>query len=198
MMTFSLPDNIIQQLAENDWVVADSLLSPDNLLALKALALKKWENKLFSPASIGRGSEKQHLSNIRGDEIIWLDPAPKLVANLVESLMNQINESLWLGLTNYETHFARYDQNAGYDEHIDQSAHKNPLTGIRVISFILYLNENWQKADAGELHIRYQNSSHLIEPIWGRLVLFKSDKVPHAVLASKAERWSLTGWLRKF
>ncbi|MGZ5280210.1 MAG: hypothetical protein ACXWC9_09720 [Pseudobdellovibrionaceae bacterium] len=30
------------------------------------------------------------------------------------------------------------------------------------------------------------------------MVLFRSDTVPHAVMKSLKERWSLTGWFRRF
>lgn len=197
-VTFSLPDNVLQQLNDQGWVVMDSAVAEKDLQAIKSLALSAWENNLFGDAQIGRGSEKKLNQKVRGDSIFWLDPVPSLVNSLIQNIKSQLNSTLWLGLTDFEVHFARYSQNAAYAEHLDQSSQANPLAGQRIISFILYLNPNWQKADGGELQIRDGEELIQIEPVWGRLVLFKSDTVPHSVLASKAERWSLTGWLRKF
>ena len=65
-----------------------------------------------------------------------------------------------------------------------------------MISMIIYLNENWEPGNGGQLEILDKNRElQLVDPIAKRCVLFKSDKVPHAVLKSFKDRYSLTGWL---
>jgi SM-20-related protein len=95
-----------------------------------------------------------------------------------------------LGLKDFECHFAIYPENTFYKKHIDrfqQNAH-------RVLSFVLYLNENWQKGDGGELGIYPDKEEHIVEPVAGRLILFRSE-ILHEVLLSHKERISLTGWM---
>lgn len=193
---FLLSESQIQTLAEQDWLVIDDLLESGTLSQIKSLAVKHWQMNDFKPAEIGRSSERQKLQEIRGDSIFWLESPSSPISDLLRDLQTQLNEALWLGINHCEVHFARYDKNAGYEAHIDQSSRTNPLLGQRVISFILYLNQDWQKVHAGQLCIHLE-SPVLIEPIWGRIVLFKSDKVLHSVLPSQSERWSLTGWFRK-
>lgn len=66
---------------------------------------------------------------------------------------------------------------------------------------VIYLNENWQKDDGGELVI-YKNLNHReqtipIYPKFGRLVVFESQFLEHEVLEVKRElRLSITGWLK--
>jgi SM-20-related protein len=195
--TFSLPEQLINQLVEEHWAMADALVPPEILHKLHSEAHRLWNEKQFVPAAIGQGSQRQLSSQIRGDSIHWLDPLPEFMAPLIKKIQTQLNRDLWLGITDVELHFARYGHSAGYEEHIDQGPQKNSFQGSRVISFILYLNPAWKIDDGGQLSIHFNQQVRLIEPLWGRLVLFKSDLVPHAVLPSKSERWSLTGWFRR-
>lgn len=192
---FSLPSRAIDQLAANDWVYWDQLFSERFLQQLKKEAQDAWDRQLFKAAEIGHGSEKQRSSEIRGDSIFWLEPPPAFLQKVLQQIQDQLNQELWIGITHYETHFARYEAGTGYQEHIDQSPHAPHQQ--RLVSFVLYLNPSWEKPHGGELSIRTASGQEIISPLWGRLVLFKSAVVPHSVLPSQAERWSLTGWFRK-
>ena len=59
---------------------------------------------------------------------------------------------------------------------------------------VLYLNEAWQPGDGGELALYIDDKQYCIEPVAKRLLLFRSDKVPHEVLETHKDRYSLTGW----
>jgi len=195
-----IPCETLHKLAETEWVFWDHLWTQDELLALKKLALEKWSSGEFQPAKVGRSSEQQRAAQIRSDWTSWADlqdPRLQSFASQIENLQKLLNENLYLGIKQFECHFARYAEGQSYEEHIDQPRLKSFLHGERVISFVLYLNENWQEKDGGQLSLRHTSTEILVEPRWGRLVLFRSDTVPHAVLASKAERWSLTGWFRR-
>jgi SM-20-related protein len=61
---------------------------------------------------------------------------------------------------------------------------------------ILYLNENWQINDGGELCIYKQEIKQLIEPTNCKLVFFKSSDLLHEVLITNKPRLSVTGWLK--
>jgi len=88
----------------------------------------------------------------------------------------------------------------------------------RVFTCILYLNDGWEEPHAGHLRLFLpteaagQGMSTLsvevaaagatgeapfvdIEPIGGRLVIFDSKRILHAVRPSYAERWAVTVWL---
>jgi SM-20-related protein len=73
----------------------------------------------------------------------------------------------------------------------------------------LYLNEDWQKADGGELSLFAPKSAdadssekshdkkiHSIKPRLGNFLLFRSELFPHQVEESFKTRKSLTGWFR--
>lgn len=194
--SFLISQDHLQRLDESGWTLVDDLIPQDILIQIKHQAKTAWESGFFKPAQIGRGSEQQKVRSTRGDDIYWLENPEPPIRLLMQDLQTQLNQTLWLGINQFEVHFARYQESTGYEAHIDQSPRHNPLMGERLISFVLYLNENWQKHHAGELCI-YDKEQILVEPIWGRILLFKSREILHAVMPSRAERWSLTGWFRK-
>jgi SM-20-related protein len=61
---------------------------------------------------------------------------------------------------------------------------------------ILYLNDQWQEQDGGELCIHHEQNIQLITPINGRSVFFKSNELRHEVLLTYKPRMSITGWLK--
>src|SRR5690606_27096523 len=108
----------------------------------------------------------------------------------------QLNHDFFLGLHRAEFHFARYDSGNGYARHMDQ--HRGQPH--RRITLILYLTPGWREGDGGELCIYEPEAPdrerQRVEPRQGRLVLFRSELFPHAVLPARKPRWSLTGWFR--
>ena len=106
-------------------------------------------------------------------------------------LIFMFNRYCFLSLSGYEFHLAKYPPGGHYDKHMDQFQNRSN----RLISVIIYLNDEWQKGNGGELEIDHNDQSVLISPLAGRCVFFKSDKVLHGVLESNADRYSLTGWL---
>ncbi len=119
---------------------------------------------------------------------------PQIFAFL-EGLRQQLNESFFLGLQSFECHLAHYPPGARYESHIDQARSSIGAESERAISFVIYLNEAWQKDDGGELV--FCQSGELVLPLLGRLALFRSDTIEHEVLPSRRDRWSLTGWFRR-
>jgi len=60
------------------------------------------------------------------------------------------------------------------------------------------LNEGWTPAAGGELRIFDAAGGHRdIEPIAGRLVCFLTPGREHAVLPTRRDRFSISGWFRK-
>ncbi len=191
----------LDHLQSRQWAQVPDFFTEEELQSLKKSALLRWEKGLFQPAQVGRSQERQRAAQIRSDWTCWIDlqdPTLSFFSEKIAALMRELNQQFFLGIRSFECHFARYAEGQFYEEHIDQSSQASPLHGERVISFVLYLNENWQPGNGGELSIQFPGERALqISPTWGNLVLFRSDTVPHAVLPSKTERWSLTGWFRR-
>ncbi len=113
----------------------------------------------------------------------------------MENLRIGMNRRLFMGLFDYEGHFAVYAKGAYYQKHIDALKGQ----GNRILSQVLYLNPDWKKDDAGELILYSEAGDYPIQtisPHLGTLVLFLSEKFPHEVLQAHRTRYSLTGWFR--
>lgn len=194
-------DKLLDELADQGWGIADGLLPPHLSQQLLHEARERWQAQLFKSANIGRSQKKHVNTDIRGDKICWIhdtDTYPASLAFLAwaQEIQHELNQAFFLGLRRFECHFARYASGAGYAKHLDQ--HQN--TQFRKISMVLYLNPQWQAGQGGELDIYSLDSPaqaiQRVAPEMGRLVLFRSDTVPHAVLPCLTERWSVTGWFR--
>lgn len=183
----------MDEIANKNYVVIDDFLSKTEYQLLRSVFIKKLPS--FTPAGIGALNENKIVEGIRGDHTLWLDKKRDTeldpIWNIIDETMSIFNRYCFLSLSGYEFHFANYPPGGHYDKHLDQFQKRNN----RTISFVLYLNENWQKEDGGELEIFHEDGSSLfVEPIGTRLVMFRSDLVPHAVIKSNKNRYSLTGW----
>lgn len=194
-------DALFQDLSEQGFSVIDGMLPADLVTGLYEEGLQDWKRGTFEPARIGPPQQAQRITSIRGDCIRWLDPyhaAPAQARFLewTEELRQQLNLNFYLGLQRSEFHFARYEPGQGYSRHMDQ--HRGQPH--RRITLILYLTPERQPDDGGELclfHPDQPDSEWLrIAPEQGRLVVFRSEMWPHAVLPTRRPRWSLTGWFR--
>ena len=154
----------------------------------------------FREAKVGSGQRCQTRTDVRSDEIRWLQqPASsepqRAFLHHLEQLRLMLNRTLQLGLFEFEGHFARYPAGAFYARHIDQ------LHGDshRTLSCVLYLNENWKPGDGGELRLYLDGHGAGFEdvlPLGGRLVIFLSGRFAHEVLPAKRERLSIAGWFK--
>ena len=189
-----LTDSLIDSLIEKGWYHEEGLLSPEFCLEL----LKECNNLEWKTAQIGKGSEKQEQLAIRNDSIFWIDEntASDLQKKYLEKmnlLMNDINRELFLGLREFECHFAHYKTSGFYKKHLDQ----HQSSQKRLVSAICYLNE---PIEGGELVIYSKENSDIVEtkirPKPGSFVCFLSNQIYHEVLPTVGERFSLTGWFR--
>lgn len=177
--------------------VRNEFLPAARIAALVGCATLRRERGDFNEARIGAGPNLRRREAVRGDSTCWwdeplLEPERAWVANL-ESLRLDLNREAFLGLVDHELHYAWYPPGAGYARHVDQPQGRV----ARRVSFILYLNEAWQPGDGGELRIFDGTGGHRdIEPVAGRLVCFLSAGLEHAVLPTRVDRLSLTGWFR--
>ncbi len=188
---------IAGQLEKTGYIIADNLLSEELLLQLLARCQDD-DPARFHAAHIGRGADKQLINSIRGDVISWLDesdPVDRCYLDVMETFRAGINAALFLGLFEYECHYAIYGAGAGYAKHSDVLSGKRN----RVLTTVLYLNKNWQPGDGGEL-VLYDETGEAVlatvEPKFGTMVIFLSEVFPHEVRVSHTTRHSLTGWFR--
>lgn len=197
---------IAEELACNNFVVIDNFIPFDDCVALLSLLNERKFKGAFKPAAIGKSGEKEIIQEIRSDQIHWLDEndASEMVNAWFERihlLSATLKEQLFLPIKRFECHFAHYPYGTFYKKHLDAFR----LSEGRILSVIGYLTPNWQLGDGGELLIydhkikpaSKQPVIKTIEPLMGRLVILRSDTVPHEVAFSKKDRYSITGWLRQ-
>ncbi len=154
----------------------------------------------FKSAGVGKGGVPAGLDRVRNDATFWLDRnfsnfVQRLLWRKIDLLKLTLNRSLFLGLKEFEGHYAAYPSGGFYQRHKDCFRGDSG----RIVSFILYLNQNWQPQDGGRLRIyaREGNDSYLdVDPIGGTMVCFMSADFEHEVLLSHKERLSFTGWFK--
>ncbi len=160
--------------------------------------IKQTDTQAFYSAGIGREQDHQLNRFVRRDRIHWLDSShtPALAyLQWIEQLRLCLNRELFLGLFDYECHYAHYPQGAFYKKHLDSFRGSSN----RRLTSILYLNPNWQAQDGGEL-VMYPSEGEAVletvQPTFGKMVFFLSEEFPHEVLPAGRSRYSLTGWFR--
>eukprot|EP00316_Scyphosphaera_apsteinii_P009415 CAMPEP_0119314976 /NCGR_PEP_ID=MMETSP1333-20130426/34132_1 /TAXON_ID=418940 /ORGANISM="Scyphosphaera apsteinii, Strain RCC1455" /LENGTH=236 /DNA_ID=CAMNT_0007320185 /DNA_START=190 /DNA_END=900 /DNA_ORIENTATION=- len=152
--------------------------------------------------------------------------------NAVNELRKQLQASVTIGLPHLEPfqtelcyllypiggHYMRHldipTTNCGWELNGRGASDGGSFTGgqtRRVVSFILYLNREWDKTDGGELRIfpagergdgsvHSQQAGHIhdILPEGGTLVLIMSGEVEHLVRETRAARQCVVGWFREY
>jgi len=91
---------------------------------------------------------------------------------------------------------------ATYKDDTEYHRHKDSYDGTdnqRMVTALLYLTSGWGPGDDGELRVfdssLAEGTFADIAPISGRLVMFASRSVWHAVRKPKRQRWALTLWI---
>lgn len=195
------PDQIAHALSEQGWLVVPEFVGQTETAALATDLLAAWNAGQLRPAGIGHGGGREVREDIRGDRILWLDPAQAPPAQQayferMDALRLAINHATFLGLFDLESHFAVYPPGSFYRKHLDRFRDD----GARTVSCILYLNQHWEPAHGGQLRLYLDakgDSEYVdIAPKGGTLVIFLSDRFWHEVLPAQHERLSLTGWFR--
>ncbi len=189
---------IAENLCHRGFHLVDHFLLPHQYDALSHTIHTLADENHFKLAKIGqRGSKTENVS-IRNDKILWIDKLTTDQSILpflakLDGLCQILNQTLFLGLVDYETHFAIYPPQHFYKKHVDQFANKRD----RRVSCVYYLNHDWQKAYGGELKLydKEDTSLAIINPIGNRFVLFNSD-LPHEVCTTYQTRYSIAAWLK--
>jgi SM-20-related protein len=173
--------------------VRDEFVSASRVRGLIDCARRRRERGDFSVARVGA----QRREEIRGDSTCWLaEPLfeeERTLLRDLEVLRLELNREGFLGLFDLECHYAWYPPGAGYARHLDQLRGQDQ----RKVSLILYLNQAWEPAAGGELRLFGAAADFRdIEPTAGRLVYFLTAGREHAVLATRCDRLSISGWFR--
>ncbi|QMW01821.1 2OG-Fe(II) oxygenase [Spirosoma foliorum] len=193
---------IIDGILTDGYGVTDNFLSPGEITALANRLHERRSAGQFRAAGIGNQSVIVE-NAIRGDEILWIDEAtatPEEAAFLqrIAEFIQYVNQTCYLGLREFEFHYALYPAGTFYKRHLDQFRSDSR----RKLSVICYLNTDWQETDGGQLAIYLPDQTgeseqqQKITPIGGRLVCFESGRLEHEVLPATRERLSITGWLK--
>jgi len=197
MINDTLYDHIADQIAEHGYCIIEDFLD-DALLDKLQQRIHSLDELQLHTAGIGRGNDFQRVDTIRSDKTLWLEEANPIDAEFLQQMDEfrlAINQRLFLGLFDYESHYAIYPKGAFYKKHLDAFKGKSN----RVLSTVFYLNKDWQADNGGELIIYKPESDEVLEtvqPNLGRLVIFLSEQFPHAVLPAQQQRYSIAGWFR--
>lgn len=199
-MNFS-PDQInalLDNLVEKGWYEWPNAI-PDSLCENLLAEIETYDELgALQRAGIGRGDQHQLNHSVRRDEIKWLDGRSESQLQYFEAmhtLQTEMNRALFLGLFEYECHYALYPQGGFYKTHRDSFKGQ----ANRMVTTVLYLNPGWQNHWGGELVLyddKQTKQIAKIAPELGKMVIFMSEQIPHEVLPTHQPRASVAGWFR--
>ena len=189
----SAVDNVLNAVAESGYAIIEQAIP---LALINDLLLDcQHQQDQFVAAGIGRQQAQQLNSQIRKDKTLWFNGkghAQQQYLELMGNIQQAVNRHFYLGLVDYECHYATYQQGDFYQKHLDAFKGRSN----RVLTTVCYLNT---PASGGELVIYDQTSpkplAH-VAPKAGTLVIFESERFPHEVLAAQSLRHSIAGWFR--
>lgn len=193
----SVAETISDGIIAKGYAVIEDLLSQVDLKQIKIRFEELQQEDDFQKAGIGKFGQFTVDKSVRGDFIRWVDQKDTEASvyklyEYINELIIHLNRTCYLGIKDYESHYAFYPKGKGYLMHRDRFK-TNPH---RIVSFVFYLNENWQHGDGGELVLYNEdkNPTETIAPKENRLAVFLSETL-HEVLNCNTERKSITGWL---
>jgi SM-20-related protein len=221
----NLTASLIADLEARGWAHAPGALDPELVAALRSEAEDLEQAGDTHMGRVGRAQNETRALSIRKTRIAWLDgasPAQQRFMAGADALRIAMNRRLFLGLFEFEAHFAVYPPGGFYARHMDAftlpTASAGAFTGrraerARVVSVVAYLNADWSHADGGQLALWESaplgkdgrpDMSQLddvppvaeLQPKGGGLVLMLSEAIPHEVRLSHATRYAIPGWFR--
>ena len=184
-------------LTQRGFAVLPGAMADGGWRRLRAEAEQLRADDAFSAARVGRGEGIRQQDDTRGGSVCWLDagmPAGRSFMSWMDGLRRSLNRDLYLGLAEFEAHYAHYPVGTCYQAHVDR--HRD--TDARVVSAIIYLNADWPAGAGGELIIYDDHDVPrlTLAPRGGTLVLFMSEGTSHEARKATCERWSIAGWFR--
>lgn len=183
---------LLQQFYSHGWVYQPDFLRVD---VNQALLQEASEEAVLTAAGVGRQTGFQLNQQIRRDQTLWFDgnsqPQQQYLA-VMQQLQLLFNQHFFLGLFDFECHYARYQQGDFYQKHLDAFRGRSN----RVLTTVSYLNSPVQ---GGELVLYDEQDQQItsIKPIAGSILIFESERFPHEVLPVNDTRYSIAGWFRR-
>jgi len=202
----TLPGNnrlsaIAADIAAHGWSWQPNLLPDDLTAALRAELLALDAQQDLEAAGIGREDAFQLDRSVRRTRISWMDgasPAQAAFKAWAEPMRQSLNRELLIGLFDFEACFAVYPEGGFYDRHLDSfEGARN-----RVMSLVVYLNEDWRDDMGGALVVWPERADDAdapvarLLPLGGGVAFMLSETVPHAVEVTHARRYAIAGWWR--
>ncbi|RCV89667.1 2OG-Fe(II) oxygenase [Billgrantia montanilacus] len=191
---------LVDALVDQGWYIGEAILDTELCHDLYRELMTLAESEALESAGIGRGLQHTLRRDIRGDAIHWLDRGSLAQRRYLEAMANlqrELNQALFLGLFEYEAHFAHYPPGAFYQRHLDSFQGR----ANRVVSTVGYLNPDWPVDGGGEMVIFAGNDPQRevarVAPAAGNFACFLSERVPHEVLPTRLPRASIAGWFRR-
>ncbi len=191
---------LVDALVAQGWYVGEAFIPAELCAELYHEVATMADHEALEEAGIGRGQTHTLRRDIRGDAIRWLDRESRARRRYLEAmgeLQQELNRALFLGLFEYEAHFAHYPPGAFYRKHLDSFRGR----ANRVVSTVGYLNPDWPAEGGGEMVIfaadEPERELSRVRPEVGTFACFLSESVPHEVLPTRLPRASIAGWFRR-
>ncbi|MCF4100568.1 2OG-Fe(II) oxygenase [Gillisia sp. M10.2A] len=197
-----LYEKIISDLLENQYCIVENFFDLEEVAQLRENLLEQYEEDCFKKAAIGNKLNETIEKAVRGDFILWINEANAFEAekrffSKINSFVEYLNKTCFLGILQKEFHYALYPEGTFYKRHLDTFQNDDR----RKLSLVCYLNdEDWKPENGGELVIYKEEHgvevAKTIYPFPGRVVIFESQLLEHEVKPVKTTRLSITGWLK--
>ena len=183
-------EQIAQPFYQQGYVVLEQAIPADLCWSL----YQDVQHQQLTAAGVGRQGQYQLNQQVRRDHTAWLsqdNPVQQQYLQLMAQLQQDMNQRCFLGLIDFEAHYARYQQGDFYQKHLDAFVGRSN----RGLSSVCYLNTVEQ---GGELVLYDEQEQFLtkVQPKAGTLVIFESCRFPHEVLPATQIRYSIAGWFR--
>ncbi len=212
----------LETLQDQGYVIIDDFLPTESLMeALRGDVMNLRKNNKFRIAKIGEGSTNALNEEIRVAETCFIgndkpelkdvpNAAREKLYNILETLREDLQEA---GQNNLDPNlseflYAYYPKGGFYRRHRD--AVKGSASWLREYSLLLYLNEESYDpdTDGGRLRMHFDSGGDFlpageaplfqdVDAYGGTLVIFESNRFPHEVLDTEAERFAVVGWYNR-
>jgi len=213
----------LETLRDQGYVIVEDFLPSESWMeALREDVLQLRQKSKFKIAKIGQDSTNALNEEIRVAETCFLGrdkPELRDVPNPVRERLYDVLDTLRLDLQEGEHNanldpnlseflYAYYPTGGFYRRHRD--AVKGSASWLREYSLLLYLNDESYDPDidGGRLRVHFDSGGDFLPageaPLFqdvdahgGTLVIFESNKFPHEVLDTMAERFAVVGWYNR-
>eukprot|EP01083_Nonionella_stella_P000758 2169_1 len=203
----------LRALSRDGFLVKDGVFGEEKALRIHASMVNFASSGSLKKAAMlhqsqsGRKNWEAH--SLRGDNICWIrqtdDSVPSEIREVwqfFDGFRERLNSATEFNSQKMQLQCAHYPGGgARYVRHVDAPP---PTDGkaapsARRLTLLYYANPTWRAADGGQLRVFVPTPNgekqRDIPPKGDRLVAFWSSWLPHEVLPSSSDRYSLTAWM---